>query len=182
MIEAARERLARHPHVRAQVADVHELPFPAASFDAVLLFHTLTYAERPTRALAECARVLRPDGRLVLLCLNKHQQLEVTARYGERHPGFSPGAVRGLLSRAGSDGRFIRGRVPGGEETPSAGRRSRSPTRRRRDRPTVPSVEEAARAPHRHHRRRDGHDHPHLRDDGSRHPRRRASRTRRRIC
>jgi len=101
MIEAARERLARHPHVRAQVADLHELPFPAASFDAVLMFHTLTYAERPSRALAECARVLRPDGRLVLLCLNKHRQLEVTARYGERHPGFSPGAVRGLLSRAG---------------------------------------------------------------------------------
>jgi hypothetical protein len=45
--------------------------------------------------------VLRPDGRLVLLCLNKHRQLEVTARYGERHPGFSPGAVRGLLTRAG---------------------------------------------------------------------------------
>ena len=29
MIEAARERLARHPHARAQVADVHELPFAA---------------------------------------------------------------------------------------------------------------------------------------------------------
>src|SRR5882672_4142921 len=101
MIEAARERLARQPHARAQVADLHELPFADASFDAVLMFHTLTYAERPARALAECARVLRPEGRLVLLCLNKHQQMDVTARYGERHPGFSPAAVRGLLSRAG---------------------------------------------------------------------------------
>jgi ArsR family transcriptional regulator len=101
MIEAARERLARHPHVRAQVADLHDLPFAAASFDAVLMFHTLTYAERPPRALAECARVLRPGGRLVLLCLDEHRQLEVTARYGERHAGFSPGAVRALIARAG---------------------------------------------------------------------------------
>lgn len=101
MIEAARERLQRYEHVRARVADAHDLPFVAGSFDSVLLFHTLTYAENPAQALAECARVLRPGGRLVLLCLDEHRQHEVTAPYGERHPGFSPAAVRQLLSRAG---------------------------------------------------------------------------------
>jgi ArsR family transcriptional regulator len=45
--------------------------------------------------------VLRPGGRLVLLCLDRHEQLEVTARYGERHPGFAPRSVRTLLARAG---------------------------------------------------------------------------------
>jgi ArsR family transcriptional regulator len=103
MIEAASERLAKLPHARAQVADVHDLPFRPSSFDSVLLFHTLTYAENPSRALAECARVLRPAGRLVLLCLDRHEQHEVTARYGERHPGFSPQAVRRLLSKTGLD-------------------------------------------------------------------------------
>lgn len=88
MIEAARERLARHVHAKALVADVHALPFEDESFDTVLMFHTLTYAEHPRQALKECARVLRPGGRLVLLCLDEHEQLEVTARYGERHPGF----------------------------------------------------------------------------------------------
>ena len=103
MIDAAKERLAKlaNGELRAQVADVHELPFAAAAFDTVLMFHTLTYAEQPARALEECARVLRPGGRLVLLCLDQHQQHEVTARYGERHPGFSPRAVRRLLSGAG---------------------------------------------------------------------------------
>ena len=101
MIDAAQERLAKFAHARAQVGDVHELPFADASFDSVLVFHTLTYAAHPARALAECSRVLRPGGRVVLLCLDQHQQHEVTARYGERHPGFSPRAIRGLLARAG---------------------------------------------------------------------------------
>jgi ArsR family transcriptional regulator len=100
-IEAAKARLGKYGHVRAEVADVHALPFADASFDDVLVFHTLTYAEHPARALLECARVLRPGGRLVVLCLDRHEQQEVTARYGERHAGFSPRKVRGLLGAAG---------------------------------------------------------------------------------
>jgi ubiquinone/menaquinone biosynthesis C-methylase UbiE/DNA-binding transcriptional ArsR family regulator len=101
MIEAVKERLGTLSQVRAQVADVHALPFSASSFDSVLVFHTLTYAEHPARAMCECARVLRPGGRIVLLCLDRHKHEEVTARYGELHPGFSPRAVRRLLSGAG---------------------------------------------------------------------------------
>ena len=101
LIGVACERLARHANVHAQVADAHALPFGDAAFDSVLVFHTLTYAEHPARVLKECARVLRPGGRLVVLCLDEHRQSEVTARYGERHAGFSPRALRGLLARAG---------------------------------------------------------------------------------
>ena len=101
LLEAARDRLAKHSHVRVELADVHELPFAAASFDDVLLFHTLTYTEQPLVALEQCARVLRPGGRLVLLCLDEHQQPEVTAPYGERHQGFSKAAIIELLARAG---------------------------------------------------------------------------------
>lgn len=101
MIDAARERLAAHPHARALVADVEELPFRASSFDSALVFHTLAYAERPQRALEECARVLRPGGRLVILSLDKHEQPDVTAPYGERHTGFAPRTLRTLLSRVG---------------------------------------------------------------------------------
>ena len=81
--------------------DVHALPFDAASFDSVLVFHTLTYAEHPAAVLKECGRVLRPGGRIVVLCLDQHRHQEVTARYGERHPGFSPRHVRKLLEAAG---------------------------------------------------------------------------------
>ncbi len=97
LLEVARERLRQFEHARVERADVHALPFEASSFDSVTLYHTLTYAEEPSQALRECARVLRPGGRLVLLCLDRHEQQEVTARYGERHPGFSPRALQRLL-------------------------------------------------------------------------------------
>ena len=61
-----------------------DLSGAAASFDSVLLFHTLTYAAQPQQALEECARVLRPNGRLVVLALDAHEHKEVTAAYGER--------------------------------------------------------------------------------------------------
>ncbi len=100
MIEAAAKRLSRHANARATVADVERLPFDADAFDDVVVFHTLTYAERPERALSECARVLRPGGRLVVLSLDAHGERAVTAPYGERHPGFSPRALRSMLGRA----------------------------------------------------------------------------------
>jgi len=101
LIEAAKERLKKRPHVRALVADAHALPFDAGSFDAALLFHTLTYAERPADVVRECARVLRPGGRLIVLCLDQHAQQQITAPYGERHAGFTPAALSELLVRAG---------------------------------------------------------------------------------
>jgi ArsR family transcriptional regulator len=101
MIEAAKDRLSRFPSARAEVADVHDLPYRASSFDSILLFHTLTYAESPQRVLEECARVLRPGGRVVVLALDAHEQIDVTGPYGERHPGFKPRVLRGLLTRAG---------------------------------------------------------------------------------
>jgi ArsR family transcriptional regulator len=101
MVEAARRRLARFKNVNARCADAHKLPFDEGSFDAALVFHTLTYAERPAAVVAECARVLRPGGRLVVLSLDAHEHQSLTEAYGERHPGFSPGRIRGFITKAG---------------------------------------------------------------------------------
>ncbi|MBS2020514.1 MAG: metalloregulator ArsR/SmtB family transcription factor [Deltaproteobacteria bacterium] len=98
---AARARFAKQAHVEVEVADVHALPYRSASFDAVLVFHTLTYAEHPQKALEECARVLRPGGKLVVLSLSEHEHREITSPFGERHAGFAPRTLRSLLTRAG---------------------------------------------------------------------------------
>src|SRR5262245_25876673 len=101
LVDAARVRLAGHANVRAEAADLHALPFADQSFDQVLLLNVLTHLAGPTRAIAELARVLRPDGRLALVTLAAHDHLDVTAAYGHVTPGFRPAEVRRLLEKAG---------------------------------------------------------------------------------
>jgi SAM-dependent methyltransferase len=48
-----------------RVADARALPFPDASFDAVLACHMLYHVPDRARAYAEVKRVLRPGGRFV---------------------------------------------------------------------------------------------------------------------
>jgi len=67
MLEQARRKLHGVPGVRFEQADAHNLPFADASFDAVVCASTFHYFTRPHTVLAEARRVLRSDGRLVLL-------------------------------------------------------------------------------------------------------------------
>jgi SAM-dependent methyltransferase len=50
-----------------RAGDMHALPFADLAFDLVLLDEVLTLTARPERALAEALRVLRPNGRLLIL-------------------------------------------------------------------------------------------------------------------
>lgn len=54
----------------ALVTDFTALPFPQASLDLVALPHTLELAADPHTTLREVERVLVPEGRVVLSCLN----------------------------------------------------------------------------------------------------------------
>jgi ArsR family transcriptional regulator len=101
MIQAARSRLAALPNVRFSLGDMHQLPFDAASFDQAMLLNSLTYAEAPTAALTEAARVLRPGGTLALVTLNAHEHAGVTRSYGHLHAGFRPADLAQLLATAG---------------------------------------------------------------------------------
>ena len=101
VLAAARRRSKGLPNARFQAGSMDALPFEDARFDHVLLFHVLTYADDPARALAEATRVLRPGGALVAVTLDAHDQLDQTRAYGHVQPGFSPKALRALLRAAG---------------------------------------------------------------------------------
>ena len=101
VVNAARERLRKYPHVEVLEGDMQALDFPAAQFDLVLLMHALTYADRPAQAIAEAARVLRPGGRLVATCLGKHEHRAAVTPYGHVNLGFTVKELRRHAEKAG---------------------------------------------------------------------------------
>jgi SAM-dependent methyltransferase len=70
-----------NPNVDSQVrGTVETLPFPDASFDAVLCTHVAEHLPHPEAAFGEMARVLRPGGRLLLLTPNRRHYVPLVAR------------------------------------------------------------------------------------------------------
>jgi ubiquinone/menaquinone biosynthesis C-methylase UbiE len=63
MVELLRNR---EPGIDVEQGDAEQLPFPAATFDAVLCNFGVLHMGRPERAVAEFARVTAPGGRVAM--------------------------------------------------------------------------------------------------------------------
>ena len=82
------------------LAEEERLPFPDDSFDRVLLVHGLEAAENARRLLREVWRVLRDDGRLMLVVPNRTGRWAHLDRtpFGHGQP-YSRGQIERLLAR-----------------------------------------------------------------------------------
>jgi ubiquinone/menaquinone biosynthesis C-methylase UbiE/DNA-binding transcriptional ArsR family regulator len=96
-IDASREMLSiaraelespefRHCHVRH--GDMYHTELDAGSFDAVVVHMVLHYADRPSAIFAEAARVLRPDGQLIVVDFTPHTLESLRADHAHRRLGF----------------------------------------------------------------------------------------------
>lgn len=92
----------------AVCGDALALPFPPRSFGLVVSTECIEHTPDPRAALREMARVLRPEGLLVLTCPNAawHWSVRLANRLGlrpyhgyENWPGF--GALRGWVEAEG---------------------------------------------------------------------------------
>jgi len=103
MLALARTRLARTglTHCVVKRADMYRLPLADEEFDLAILQMVLHYAEDPTEVLAEAARVLRPEGRLVIVDLARHRRQKTTARLAHRWPGFADAEMGRWLHAVG---------------------------------------------------------------------------------
>jgi ubiquinone/menaquinone biosynthesis C-methylase UbiE len=89
LLDAGRERLGADPRLEFVHGDAHELPFPDASFDALVCVRVAHHFPDAERVFREFARVLRPGGVLVLEFANK-RHLKSVLRYALRRQRWSP--------------------------------------------------------------------------------------------
>jgi SAM-dependent methyltransferase len=95
LLERGRLRAkAEHLDVRFVEGDAENLPFPDASFDAVLSIYGVMFAPDHRRAAAELARVCRPGGRIALASWTPDgfigETFRVFSRYLPPGPGLEP--------------------------------------------------------------------------------------------
>jgi SAM-dependent methyltransferase len=84
--------LTRERGIDAQVGDIQSLEFEDGSFDCVVAGWVLYHVPDRSRAIAECARVLRPGGRLAAATLASNNLSELWELLGadlERDISFS---------------------------------------------------------------------------------------------
>jgi SAM-dependent methyltransferase len=103
MLHAARRRVADLPNVDVRRGELETLPIQDAELDAATLLLVLHHLPEPLDALAEAARVLRPNGRLLISDMLPHDREVYRQQMGHVWLGFGEESLRRLLGNAGFD-------------------------------------------------------------------------------
>ncbi len=103
MLAIARTRVEQShlASCRVRHGDMYTLPWPAASFDLVTFHLVLHYADDPAAAIAEAARVLRPEGRLIVVDFAPHELEFLRAEHAHRRLGLGDQEVAAWIDAAG---------------------------------------------------------------------------------
>ena len=101
MLQAARKRLHGFDNIDLRRGELEALPVDDARLDAATLMLVLHHVPEPERALAEVARVLKPQGRAVIVDMLPHDRESYRQQMGHVWLGFSDDHVRRMLQEAG---------------------------------------------------------------------------------
>jgi ArsR family transcriptional regulator len=103
MLAYARARLDRSNLLKAQVrqGDICHLAIDDGVAGAVVMHQVLHYLTDPGRAVAEAARILQPDGRLMLVDFAPHELEFLRDEFAHVRLGIAPGEVAQWLDDAG---------------------------------------------------------------------------------
>ncbi len=97
-------------------ADATALPVEDGSADLITLHQVLHYLEDPAASLSECARVLAPDGLLLVVDFAEHRHHALHAEHHHRHLGFPSAQVTSWVEAAGLELETLKALEPEGIE------------------------------------------------------------------
>src|SRR5437588_12440601 len=98
-----REARRHLPDANLVRMDAQHLPFVDGAFDAVLMLEMIYYVADQEAACAECRRILKPGGRLMVCLPNRDRPDFNPSPYSTRYPNL--GEITSLLSRTGFEPR-----------------------------------------------------------------------------
>jgi ubiquinone/menaquinone biosynthesis C-methylase UbiE/Fe2+ or Zn2+ uptake regulation protein len=103
MLALARARLERAGlrHCSVRQGDIYDLAVPRDSFDVVVIHQVLHYLDDGAKAIREAARVLRPDGRLLVVDFAPHDLEFLREEQAHRRLGFADETVVQWMAAAG---------------------------------------------------------------------------------
>ncbi len=102
MLRLARAKLAaaKSPADLRQ-GDIYALPLASACADVVILHQVLHYAQQPNAAIAEAARLLAPEGRLLVVDFGPHEKEELRSQHAHARLGFADEQIANWFAAAG---------------------------------------------------------------------------------
>jgi ArsR family transcriptional regulator len=101
MLTAARRRLKGYENVSVREGDLGALPIDDESLDSALLFLVLHYAADPAEVLTEACRVLKPEGRVLVVDMMPHDRAEFRNIMGHVWQGFGADELSRWAEQAG---------------------------------------------------------------------------------
>jgi ubiquinone/menaquinone biosynthesis C-methylase UbiE/DNA-binding transcriptional ArsR family regulator len=102
MLAIARSTLEKQglrPELRQ--SDIYALPLADASADVVTVHQVLHFLDEPQKALLEARRILRPDGKLLVVDFAPHELEELRENHAHRRLGISAEQMTAWFNRAG---------------------------------------------------------------------------------
>lgn len=101
MLRIARSKLAgTAPVVDFVHGDFAAVPLAADSIDTAVMHQVLHYATSPDAVILEAARMLRPDGRLLIVDFASHDREDLRRDAAHARLGFSDAQIREWFTRA----------------------------------------------------------------------------------
>ena len=103
MLGVARAKLddLKDSQISVRLGNILDLPYSDNSVDLITIHQVLHYLENPVAAINEAARVLKPNGTLLIADFAPHGHEELREKYGHRRLGFAQDEVKTWAQIAG---------------------------------------------------------------------------------